>query len=303
MECSYDFLRLVIDSVTDHIAVIDVKGDIQFVNKSWTTFGNNNECTIGDNWSDINYITVCEKSAKVEGDFGTQAVNGIKSMIEKKSSSFYFEYPCHSQDEKRWFMMHVTPFHLKQKNYFVISHQNITERKSAEEKLRSQANIDGLTGIPNRRKFDKFLQKEWKRCLRLEQPISLIILDLDHFKLLNDTYGHQAGDDCLIKIATLLKEFVRRPSDICARYGGEEFVLVLGNTPLTQAKQLSINLLDKLVALNIENANSPIKSYLTASIGLATIFPNINHNESELISKADTMLYKAKNNGRNRIEN
>jgi diguanylate cyclase (GGDEF)-like protein len=303
MEYTYDFLRLVIDSMADHIAVIDEEGSIQFVNKSWTTFSTDNECAISGSWKDVNYIEECERSAKIGDDFGTQALNGIRSVIENKKDSFYFEYPCHSPGEKRWFMMRVTPFHLAKKSYFVISHQSITERKNAEEKVKLQAEIDGLTGIPNRRKFDEFLFDEWKRCSRLKKPISLAILDLDHFKLLNDTYGHQSGDKCLIKIGALLKELVKRPGDICARYGGEEFILVLGNTSLAQAKQLSMNLLDKIVALNIPNINSPTKNYLTASIGLAEMVPSMGSEESELISKADNMLYKAKNNGRNRIEN
>ncbi|MCG6202578.1 GGDEF domain-containing protein [Psychromonas antarctica] len=198
--------------------------------------------------------------------------------------------------------MRVTPFHVAGKNYFVIFHQNITKRKIAEEAVRNLASIDGLTKIPNRRSFDDFILKEWKRCTRLKKPISLAIIDLDHFKLLNDTYGNQSGDDCLIKIGQLLKEFVNRPGDICSRYGGEEFALVFDDTSLEQAKQLAIKLLDKIVDLNIQNKNSPIKNYLTASIGLAEIIPNIGSEESELISKADIMLYKAKDNGRNRVE-
>jgi diguanylate cyclase (GGDEF)-like protein len=302
MENTYAFLSLVLDSITEHIVVIDEVGDIQFVNKSWTAFANNNDCVVGDDWRGVNYIEECNKASKIGDDFGTQAGNGIRSVIEKRHKSFYFEYPCHSANENRWFIMRVTPFHVAGKNYFVISHQNITKRKIAEEAVRNLASIDGLTKIPNRRSFDDFIRKEWKRCTRLKKPISLAIIDLDHFKLLNDTYGHQSGDDCLIKIGQLLKEFVNRPGDICSRYGGEEFALVFGDTSLEQAKQLAIKLLDKIVDLNIQNKNSPIKNYLTASIGLAEIIPNIGSEESELISKADIMLYKAKDNGRNRVE-
>lgn len=94
--------------------------------------------------------------------------------------------------------MRVTPFQVHNNDYFVISHQNITERKLAEEEVRNLARIDGLTGIPNRRTFDEFLCDEMKRCARLNKPICLAVIDVDHFKLLNDTYGHQSGDGCLV---------------------------------------------------------------------------------------------------------
>ena len=302
MKNNYEFLSLVLDSITEHIVVIDKVGEIQYVNKSWTLFGNDNHCSIGNDWSDVNYIEECDKASQIGDDFGAQAANGIRSVINKYKETFYFEYPCHSPDQQRWFMMRVTPFSVAGTDYFVISHQNITERKIAEEEVRNRANIDGLTQISNRRSFDEFLSEEWRRCLRLKQPICLAIIDLDFFKILNDTYGHQAGDECLIKIGKILKTFINRPSDICARYGGEEFALVLGNTSLEQAKQLSNKLLDKIAALNIENKHSPTKSYLTASIGLAEMIPNTKTSKHELINQADKMLYKAKDNGRNRIE-
>ncbi len=235
-------------------------------------------------------------------DFGTKSGNGIRSVINKVVPIFYFEYPCHSPDEMRWFIMRVTPLHLARKDYFVISHQNITERKLAEEEVRNLARIDGLTDIPNRRTFDKFLHNEYRRCTRLKKPICLAMVDLDHFKLLNDTYGHQSGDECLVRVGALLKEFVNRPGDICARYGGEEFALVWGDISLEQAKRLSNRLLKKTIALNIANSNSPTENQLTASIGLAVMFPSEGSGENELIGKAESMLYKAKESGRNRVE-
>lgn len=302
MENSFEFLRLVLDSITEHIVVIDETGEIQFVNKSWSTFGSNNACTVGDDWIGVNYIEECDKASAMGDEFGTKAGTGIKGVIENRELLFYFEYPCNSPDEKRWFMMRVTSFHTSGKNYFVISHQNITERKLAEEAVRNLARIDGLTDIPNRRTFDEFLHEEWMRCSRLKKPISLAIVDLDYFKLLNDNYGHQSGDECLIKVGELLKKFANRPSDICARYGGEEFALVWGDTSLEQAKQISNGLLKKIVDLNIQNHNSPTMNYLTASIGLAEMIPAWGNEENELIGKADSMLYRAKENGRNRVE-
>jgi diguanylate cyclase (GGDEF)-like protein len=303
MEKSYEFLSLVLDSITEHIVVIDKTGAIQFVNKSWSVFGSKNACIIGGGWSGVNYIDECDKAASMGDEFGAKAGSGIRSVIEQRESIFYFEYPCHSPDEERWFMMRMTPFQLASESYYVISHQNITERKLAEDKDKNSARLDGLTNIPNRRTFDEFLQKEWNRCLRLKKPICLAMIDIDHFKLINDEYGHQAGDDALIQVGELLQEFANRPGDICARYGGEEFAIVWGDTSLIQAEQLANEILNKVIKLNIPNCKSPTKKTLTISIGLSITVPQKKNDESELICKADTLLYKAKNKGRNRLEN
>lgn len=302
MENSYEFLSLILDSITEHIVVIDEAGYIQFVNKSWSVFGEHNACAVDDGWKGVNYLEECDKASSMGDNYGTSAGNGIRSVIKERESIFSFEYPCHSPEEKRWFMMRVTPFQIKNKKYFVISHHDITERKIAEESVRNLARIDGLTGIPNRRTFDEFLHEEWRRCMRLKNPISLAIVDIDHFKLLNDTYGHQTGDECLVKVGALLKGVANRPSDICARYGGEEFALIWGDTSLDVAKKLSIQFLHSLIDLKIPNIKSPTGKYLTASIGLSGMIPTSEFDEKELVGKADRMLYEAKKNGRNRVE-
>ncbi len=298
---SYNFLKSVIDTVTEHIVVIDIKGNILFVNKTWKSFGQNNACLFDEQWKGVNYLSECDKAADMGDDFGLKAADGIRRVIQGEEDEFYFEYPCHSPDKKRWFMMRVTPFTIPEGRCFVISHQNITERKLAEEEVLNLARIDGLTDIPNRRYFNEFLDSEWKRCQRLNIPISLAIIDLDHFKYLNDTYGHQAGDDCLKSVGKILKKYVKRPSDICARYGGEEFSLVYGNTGLEQAKRLTRQLLNEIHSLNIPNKNSPIMPTLTASIGLATMQPNSDNSKTDLIKKSDESLYSAKESGRNKI--
>ncbi len=302
MEASYDFLRQVLDAITDHIVVIDAAGDIQYANQSWSAFSHDNAATVTSTWRGVNYLAECDKAAVMGDSFGAEAGAGIRSVIEQHTDAFYFEYPCHSPEQKRWFMMRVSPFFLQDKGYFVIAHQDITERKLAEEMAISLARIDGLTQIPNRRAFDEFLQQEWKRCARLKKPISLAILDLDYFKLLNDRCGHQAGDESLIKVAQLLKKFASRPGDICARYGGEEFAIAWSDTSLERAKRLVARLLKEIAQLRIPNNDSSVESYLTASIGLAEMFPSRKTDESQLISNADKMLYLAKENGRNRCE-
>ena len=298
---SYDFLKSVIDAITEHVVVIDDEGNIVLVNKGWTTFGQNNACLTDGKWDGVNYLMECDKAAAMGDDFGVKAASGIRSVINADEEIFYFEYPCHSPDEKRWFMMRVTPFFLERTPFFVISHQNITERKLAEETVLAQSRIDGLTGIPNRRYFDEFLENEWKRCHRLGQPITLAIIDLDHFKLLNDTYGHQAGDKCLKSVGSVLTGFANRPGDFCARYGGEEFAIVYGDTKLEPAKILLDKLLHELRLLGIPNEKSPTLPTLTASIGLATMYPSNDNNIRELIKKSDELLYSAKEKGRNQL--
>lgn len=298
---TYDFLKSVIDTITDHIVVIDNKGVILFANKGWKSFGQENECLIKDSWSGVNYLQECDNAANMGDDFGLQAATGIRSVIKEEKETFYYEYPCHSPYEKRWFMMRATPFVIKGEKAVVISHQNITERKRAEEEVLKLSRIDALTNIPNRRYFNEFLDSEWKRCRRLNMPISLLIIDLDHFKLLNDTYGHQAGDEFLKLVAKVLTNFVKRPGDICARYGGDEFVIVYGDTSLDHAQILISKLLHEICSLKVPNQDATTQSILTASIGVATMYPNKQNSENDLIKKADKSLYSAKENGRNKV--
>lgn len=299
---TYAFLKSVLDSVSEQIVVIEKNGDIVFVNRSWVEFGKNNNSSIKKQWESVNYISECEKAATMGDEFGEKALAGIRSVVNKEEPDFYFEYPCHSQEEERWFMMRISPLCLANSDYFVVSHQNISERKLAEKEMLNQSRVDGLTQIPNRRGFDEFLSNEWKRCARLKKNIALAIMDLDHFKLLNDTYGHQAGDQCLIEVGRLLKSFTKRPNDFCARYGGEEFVLIWGDSSPQSAKDMAQKLLADLAALNIPNKKSPLAKCLTASIGLASMVPDRHSDAFVIIKKADDLLYKAKKNGRFRIE-
>jgi diguanylate cyclase (GGDEF)-like protein len=171
----------------------------------------------------------------------------------------------------------------------------------ANLKLQRISQLDGLTGIANRRYFDEYLNKEWRRALRGAQMLALIMTDVDHFKAYNDCYGHQAGDDCLRKMARALSAEVRRPADLLARYGGEELVAVLPDTSLEGALLIAENMRLAVEALAIPHAKSPTVSHVTLSLGVAAVVPTPATLPKLLIEAADKALYQAKAEGRNRV--
>lgn len=173
--------------------------------------------------------------------------------------------------------------------------------EAANKMLERLSYMDGLTGIPNRRYFDEFIGQEWKRAMRDATPVSLILADIDHFKAFNDTYGHQAGDDCLRQIAKAFNSAVRRPGDIAARYGGEEFIVVLSGTDMAGAVSVAETIRLRVVELGIPHANSGVTDRVSMSLGVATAIPGRNTSPTALIGNADKALYKAKDEGRNRI--
>jgi diguanylate cyclase (GGDEF)-like protein len=203
--------------------------------------------------------------------------------------------------EKRWFMMRVTPMQWHKEPRYIISHQNITERKLAEERVLDLSNTDELTGLANRRQYNFFLNQEWRRCTRSHQPLSLIMMDIDHFKLFNDKYGHLAGDECLRKVGKLLLSSISRVSDLAARYGGEEFTAVLSNCDRHQATMIAEKLLQAVQQLQIPHAYSQTAEVVTASIGVATISPGNYTDEHSLEAEADRMMYLSKSRGRNQV--
>jgi diguanylate cyclase (GGDEF)-like protein/PAS domain S-box-containing protein len=187
--------------------------------------------------------------------------------------------------------------------------RDIGERKQAERQLRDAyrtlealAVTDSLTRLANRRQFDRRLQQEWRRCLREQTPLSLLLLDVDYFKSYNDAYGHLRGDACLQQIAEIAIEVVTRTSDLVTRFGGEEFAIILPNTPNSGATQVARNLRQAICDRRIEHAGNP-PGIVTASIGCATIVPMLGQHAAGLIQLADDALYAAKRNGRNRTWN
>jgi diguanylate cyclase (GGDEF)-like protein len=172
--------------------------------------------------------------------------------------------------------------------------------KQHADRLRELALTDTLTGVANRRSFDERLRSEWRRCQRSRSPIALVMIDVDHFKLYNDTYGHQAGDQCLQQICTAMKSSLRRPGDLLARYGGEEFACLLPETPLGQAMRKAEELGDAVQRLAIPHEKSAAANVVTISLGVAALVPGMDSHARDLVKLADQMLYQAKHAGRNR---
>jgi diguanylate cyclase (GGDEF)-like protein/PAS domain S-box-containing protein len=182
--------------------------------------------------------------------------------------------------------------------------RDMTSRKELEDKLAALATLDGLTGIGNRRRFDERLQEEWDRARREDTLLSLLLIDVDHFKKFNDEYGHQAGDACLQSIAQVLAKQARRPADLAARYGGEEFALILPNTDAAGCEQVSDSLRGALHDLAISHALNPPSKLVTVSLGGATVRPSSvpkSLESSSLIAAADQALYLAKGSGRDQL--
>ncbi|MBD2388387.1 diguanylate cyclase domain-containing protein [Cylindrospermum sp. FACHB-282] len=190
---------------------------------------------------------------------------------------------------------------------FAITIRDITARKQIElalqdanQKLEQLANLDGLTQVANRRCFDGRLKHEWQRLAREQQPLSLILFDLDGFKRYNDCYGHLAGDDCLVRIAQAVQKAVRRPADLVARYGGEEFTVLLPNTDLEGAINVAQNIQQAIYNLAIPHPESEVKMIVTVSLGIASLVPTLDVQRDTLVAYADRALYDAKLQGRDR---
>lgn len=160
---------------------------------------------------------------------------------------------------------------------------------------------DALTGIANRRRFDDYLQQEWARAMRHQKPISMILMDIDHFKRFNDKLGHPAGDVCIQKVATTLKSSLKRSMDFVARYGGEEFACILSETEAQGALDVAQRIVANLAAAALPHPDSPVNAFVTLSLGVATMVPGADQLPQDLTHEADRRLYEAKRLGRNRI--
>jgi diguanylate cyclase (GGDEF)-like protein len=178
---------------------------------------------------------------------------------------------------------------------------HVTEQlNEANAKLQRQSATDGLTGIPNRRMYDEQSIREWRRCERMKKPLALVMIDVDNFKLFNDRYGHQVGDECLKAVASQVGKAAPRATDLAARYGGEEFVIVLGETDTDGAKWIANRLRQQVSDLKIPHYATESR-HVTISCGVASVIPDGKSSLDILLKSADFALYQAKESGRDRV--
>ena len=227
------------------------------------------------------------------------------------SSSYTYEAIKVKAGETQHFIVNAKPLlDARDKVVGVVeSFQEITDRKQAEEaladsnrKLQALSNTDGLTGIANRRYFDKVLAQEYTRHTRSEEELSLILLDIDYFKLFNDFYGHIHGDECLQEVARVIAACAARPADLAARYGGEEFACILPETDRKGAIGVAEKIRREIIARAIPHKDSKIAECVTASFGVVTVRCTPNGSATDVVAQVDDLLYRAKSSGRNRVE-
>jgi two-component system cell cycle response regulator len=254
-----DRLRAIVDSMDQGLLIVERCGRIQYANPSCDRYlGYATDELVGRSLADLlaqqdNYPDDCAAMEAIG--------HGTREVLIR-----------HRDGGLRAMDLTMTPMHAADGLFVALLH-DITHHKRSEDALQRAALIDPLTKIANRRHFDSFLEKEWQRAIRNAQPLSLVVLDVDHFKLYNDTLGHAAGDVCLQKVAQALQAHALRPTDLAARYGGEEFVLLFGETPLEAAARLAEAIRTTVEALQLPNPRSPTSPWVTVSVGVATIVP------------------------------
>lgn len=286
------FNETVLNSLSAHVAILAPDATIIATNKAWQEFAQVNGYKGPPEMSGISYFDACKTE---ESGVGNAVIGGITSVIMGVIPEFQIDYPCNSDTEERWFTMKVVRLQSKDGSV-LVSHENVTRIKQAEEKAQQAAHTDALTGIPNRRRFFEQGERQVALARRHDRFLSLILIDCDFFKRINDTYGHDAGDTVLKALARELSKNVRR-TDLVARVGGEEFTVLLPETSLSGALQVA-----ELIRSAIEKLVIPVRNsvlHVTVSLGVTSLTVDMS-DLSALMHEADDLLYKAKNSGRNR---
>lgn len=225
---------------------------------------------------------------------GAYISNTLRRKVRGKTKELYLI------NQKLEEMVEMRTEDLRRANDKLLSTKRLLT--STNKTLEEEANRDRLTKIPNRKRLEEVLELTMKEVQTAKNPISLMMMDIDHFKLLNDHYGHLIGDDCLIEVASCLNSFTKRGGEFVARFGGEEFIMVLPNIDEEQATNYANSVLEKTHELSIENIDSPTEKFVTLSIGVATYSPlDEQLTSAELINRSDLAMYQAKKSGRNQV--
>jgi len=291
------FAVAVLDALASNICIVDRVGEIIAVNRAWQNFGAANSIDVYRSDVGTHYLKVCRGAVGPGSEEAEDFATGVQSVLSGETALFQMEYPCHSPTESRWFLGRVTPLKVKQQGA-VISHLNITDRKMLEVDLARLAATDPLTGLPNRRYFLQIGNGEVERVRRFRSSASVIMIDVDHFKGVNDTYGHAMGDETLRCLSRLCTGSIRQ-IDVLARIGGEEFAVILPATDLPGAAKLAEKLREMVEKTPVQKENTMVR--ITASFGVTEIFAD-DRNIDDALARADAALYEAKRTGRNCVK-
>lgn len=287
-------LRLIVDSMDEGLLVIEPSGRILSTNPACDRYlgyapGELGGCSLDDLLAPSvarDYLDVFSQSGF---DPSAPTWRGAREVLIRQRDGVL-----------RAMDFTLTPLGAEQSLFVALLH-DITHHKQSENALQRAALVDPLTKIANRRHFDAFLDKEWQRAIRSSLPLSLIVLDVDHFKGYNDSLGHAAGDTCLQQVAMALQSHALRATDIAARYGGEEFVLLFGETGFEAACLLAEAIRAHIESLSIPNPRSSSSNWVTASLGVATIVPTQLDDIKDFFVRADRAMYAVKEAGRNGV--
>jgi len=300
LEASETRFRLLAEASRDVIVLAGLEGERKYISPAATELlGWSQEELLAGHSLDIVYPEDMPKLA-----------NLLRDCREGKDTAS-LSYRCRKKDSTYlWLEANVRLFRAADTNEpagFVYVLRDISERKVAESKLQDAFNtveqlalVDGLTGVANRRLLDETLAREWARAVRDGTLLSVVLIDVDYFKLYNDLYGHLAGDACLQSLAHAIQMVLRRPPDLLARYGGEEFVVVLPNTPHAGAEAMCDRILQAIAECSMEHTGSPY-GLVSVSLGCATGFATLESTPNDLLKAADVAMYRAKSEGRNRM--
>ena len=249
-------------------------------------------------------------SQQAEWETSPHSVNSLLASLARKPILMITALED-TESVNRAFEVGATDYITKPIHWAVLQHRvrRLIERSHlyqqlelANKELHRLANLDGLTQLANRRRFDEYLEREWRRMVRDQTWLSLILCDIDFFKSYNDTYGHQAGDTCLQKVARVIQEEAKRPADLAARYGGEEMAVILPGTDSEGAFKVSQRIYKAVKELGLEHSASSICHCVTLSLGVTSMIPMSHISPNVLIKQADQALYRAKEAGRDCIE-
>jgi diguanylate cyclase (GGDEF)-like protein/PAS domain S-box-containing protein len=289
-----DRLRLIVNSIDEGLMLIEPSGRIQYANPACDRYlgyapGELAGCMLDGLLAPSvaqEYLDIFTRSV---AGAGAPDCRGAREVLIRQRDGIL-----------RAMDLTLTPMTADPPLFVALLH-DITHHKQSENALQRAALVDPLTKIANRRHFDAFLEKEWQRAVRSSQPLSLIVLDVDHFKGYNDSLGHAAGDACLQQVAMALQSHALRATDLAARYGGEEFVLLFGETGFEAACALGEAIRAHIESLHIPNPRSTTSEWVTASLGVATIVPTQLDDLKDFFVSADRAMYAVKDAGRNGV--